>query len=248
MVVDRVREIAGALGLALGLLGFSQAPGAAPADTKAKPALPPEPVVTHTPADAQPGQRIEHGELILDVDEQRRRLHAQHHPHKVLETRRVPGPFKQPAMTDIRDFALSKSDLEVINPGPGEYVHVMEGQRHGYRNLTVGITYTAPGGAPPMHTHKGEEAHVLVKGQKILYALGDKMFVMEGPYVINIPPMVPHSFQNLDDEVAELVVIFPTNVWEYDVLDHFPFATPQAKALAKEARGSDTGKGGPRSK
>lgn len=48
--------------------------------------------------------------------------------------------------------------------------------------------------------------------------------------------MTPHSFQNLDDEVAELVVIFPTNVWEYDVLAHFPFATPEAKALAEEAQ------------
>ena len=49
--------------------------------------------------------------------------------------------------------------------------------------------------------------------------------------------MVPHSFQNLDDEVAELVVIFPTNVWEYDMLNHFPFATPEANILAEEASG-----------
>jgi len=41
--------------------------------------------------------------------------------------------------------------------------------------------------------------------------------------------MVPHSFQNLDDDVAELVVIFPTNVWEYDVLDYFPFADRQSE-------------------
>jgi quercetin dioxygenase-like cupin family protein len=117
----------------------------------------------------------------------------------------------------------------------------MEGQRHGYRNLTIGITYTAPGGAPPMHTHIGEESHVLVKDQKVLYALGDRMLVKEGPYIVNIPPMVPHSFQNLDEEVAELVVIFPTNVWEYDVLNYFPFATPEAKALAEEAtRAADT--------
>jgi hypothetical protein len=59
---------------------------------------------------------------------------------------------------------------------------------------------------------------------------------MEGPYVINIPPMVPHSFTNLDDRIAKLVVIFPTNVWEYDVLNTFPFATSQAKALAAKAR------------
>ena len=106
--------------------------------------LPPEPTVTHS------GEGIEHGELILDVDEIRKNLHAQHHPHGVLETRRVPGEFTPPAMTEISDFALKKEDLVVINPGPGEYVHVMEGRRHGYLNLTIGITYTAPGGAPPL--------------------------------------------------------------------------------------------------
>lgn len=233
---QRLLAAIGAFSFAIALFGCS--PDSAPPsaeEANAKPVLPPEPVVNHAPSDAQPGEKIDHGELILGVDEARGQLHAQHHPHKVLETRRVPGPFQQAPMTDVKDFALSKNDLDVIHPGPGEFVHVMEGQRHGYHNLTIGITYTAPGGAPPMHTHMGEESHVLLKGQKILYALGERMFVMEGPYIVNIPPMVPHSFQNLDEEVAELVVIFPTNVWEYDVLDYFPFATPQAKALAEEA-------------
>jgi quercetin dioxygenase-like cupin family protein len=232
----RMRKIVGTLCLGLILLGCSPRSAPPPAEVKAQPTLMPEPVVNHSPSDAQPGEKIEHGELILDADEATRQLNAQHHSYKVLETRRVPGPFQPPAMADVKDFALSKSDLDVINPGPGEYVHVMEGQRHGYDNLTIGITYTAPGGAPPMHTHKGEESHVLLKGQKVLYALGDKIFVKEGPYIVNIPPGVPHSFQNLDDEVAELVVIFPTNVWEYDVLDYFPFSTPEAKAMAEEAR------------
>ena len=241
----RARRIVGAFGLALVLSSCSTGSNPPASEGNAKPTLPPEPVVNHSPADAQPGQRIEHGEWILDVDEATRQLNAQHHSHQVLETRRVPGPFQAPAMTEIEDFALSKSDLDVINPGPGEYVHVMEGQRHGYNNLTIGITYTAPGGAPPMHTHKGEEAHVLLKGQKVLYALGDKLFVKEGPYIVNIPPGVPHSFQNLDDEVAELVVIFPTNVWEYDVLDFFPFTTPEAKAMADAARGAKAPTGHP---
>jgi len=235
-MIQRRREVVGALVLVLALLRCSPASAPPPAEVKAKPVLLPEPVVNHSPSDALPGQRIEHGELILDIDQARRQLNAQHHSYKVLETRRVPGPFSRPAMTDVKDFALSKSDLDVINPGPGEYVHVMEGQRHGYDNLTIGITYTAPGGAPPMHTHKGEESHVLLKGQKVLYALGDKLFVKEGPYIVNIPPGVPHSFQNLDSEVAELVVIFPTNVWEYDVLDYFPFSTPEAKGMAEAAR------------
>lgn len=231
-----IHKIVGFLGIAAMAVMTSCDRTDSEGEAKAAPALPPEPVATYTEADAEPGQRIEHGELIVAVDEAKRLLHAQHHPHGVMETRRVPGRFEPPAMTAIKDFALSKEDLTVINPGPGEYVHVMEGQRHGYRNLTIGITYTAPGGAPPMHTHRGEESHVLLKGQQVIYALGDEIFVVEGPYIINIPPMVPHSFQNLDDEVAELVVIFPTNVWEYDVLDYFPFNTPEAKALAEEAK------------
>ncbi|MCM2272106.1 MAG: cupin domain-containing protein [candidate division Zixibacteria bacterium] len=201
--------------------------------TATPPALPPEPTVTYANS---PADRVEHGEVITAIDSARQALHAQHHGHTALETRSIPGTFEKPAMTSVKDFALAKKDLVVINPGPGEYVHVMEGQRHGYQNLTIGITYTAPGGAPPMHTHKGEESHVLLEGQKVLYALGDSIFVMEGPYIVNIPPMVPHSFQNLDDQVAELVVIFPTNVWEYDVLNHFPFQSDRAKTLADEAR------------
>ena len=242
-MIGRLSRFVLVLGPALLPLACSQSPAqpavSPPAATaSARAALPPPPVVSHTQADAASGEKIDHGELIVSPDEARKKLHAQHHSHNVLEIRRVPGKYTAPAMADVRDYYLQKKDLDVINPGPGEYVHVMEGQRHGYQNLTIGITYTAPGGAPPMHTHKGEESHVLTSGQKVLYALGDKMFVATGPYMINIPPMVPHSFQNLDDRVAELVVIFPTNVWEYDVLDYFPFSSARARQLAAEARGS----------
>jgi quercetin dioxygenase-like cupin family protein len=214
--------------------GDKPAATAAPPTTGAS--LPPPPTVTY--GSGVPGERVEHGERIVDVDAARRSLHAQHHPHGVLETRQLPGTPQRPAMKSVEDFALPKEKLLVINPGPGEFVHVMEGQRHGYQNLTVGITYTAPGGAPPMHTHVGEEAHVLLDGE-ILYALGDELFTIKGPYIVNIPPMVPHSFVNIGDSLAELVVIFPTNVWEYDVLDYFPFkdvdaAKKRAKKIAHE--------------
>ena len=57
----------------------------------------PEPVVTHSPTDAQPGEKIDHGEVILTPDEARQKLHAQHHPYKVLEIRKVPGSITPPA-------------------------------------------------------------------------------------------------------------------------------------------------------
>ena len=149
-------------------------------------------------------------------------LNAQHHNLKVLERRSVPGPFKRPEMKYYSEHAVTLDKLPTINPGPGEYVHVMEGQRNGYENLTIGITETFPGGAPPMHSHEGEESHVLLEGD-IVYALGDTLFTIKGPYVINIPAGVPHAFKNIGNKTANLVVIFPTNVWKYDVLDFFPF-------------------------
>jgi quercetin dioxygenase-like cupin family protein len=149
-------------------------------------------------------------------------LNAQHHSLAVLERRSVPGPFTAPGMKFYSDYALTIDKLPTINPGPGEYVHVMEGQRGGYNNLTIGITETFPGGAPPMHSHEGEESHVLLEGD-IVYALGDTLFTIKGPYIVNIPAGVPHAFKNIGTETANLVVIFPTNIWKYDVLDFFPF-------------------------
>ena len=135
-------------------------------------------------------------------------------------------------MKYFSDYAITLDKLPVINPGPGEYVHVMEGQRNGYKNLTIGITETFPGGAPPMHSHEGEESHVLIEGD-ILYALGDTIFTIKAPYVVNIPAGVPHAFKNIGNKTANLVVIFPTNIWKYDVLDFFPFKSDTAKVSSR---------------
>lgn len=149
-------------------------------------------------------------------------LHAQHHNHKVLERRTVPPGYETKNMKYMSNHALTLDKLPVINPGKGEYVHVMEGYKNGYQNLVIGITETFPGGAPPMHTHKGEESHVLLEGE-ILYALKDTIFIIKAPYIVNIPAMMPHAFKNIGKKTANLVAIFPTNVWEYDVLNYFPF-------------------------
>ena len=162
-----------------------------------------------------------------------RALNAQHHQLNVLERRVVPGPFNKPEMKYYTDYIAKLESLPVINPGPGEYVHVMEGQRNGYNNLTIGITETFPGGAPPMHSHEGEESHVLLEGDEVLYALGDTMFTIKAPYIINIPAGMPHAFKNVGKKTVNLVVIFPTNVWKYDVLDFFPFKSDTAKPISR---------------
>ncbi len=162
-------------------------------------------------------------------------LNAQHHQLRVLERRSVPGPFTPADMKFYSSHAVKAEDLPVINPGPGEYVHVMEGQRNGYNNLTIGITETFPGGAPPMHSHEGEESHVLIEGD-VLYALGDTIFTIKAPYIVNIPAGVPHAFKNIGKKTANLVVIFPTNIWKYDVLDFFPFKSDSTTASFEEVK------------
>jgi len=162
-------------------------------------------------------------------------LNAQHHHLRVLERRSVPGPFNPANMKIYSSHAVKAEDLPVINPGPGEYVHVMEGQRNGYNNLTIGITETFPGGAPPMHSHEGEESHVLIEGD-ILYALGDTLFTIKAPYIVNIPAGVPHAFKNIGNKTANLVVIFPTNIWKYDVLDFFPFKDGSTASSFEEVK------------
>ena len=162
-------------------------------------------------------------------------LNAQHHQLKVLERRTVPGPFTAPSMKYFSEHAVTLDKLPVINPGPGEYVHVMEGQRHGYKNLTIGVTETFPGGAPPMHSHEGEESHVLLEGD-ILYALGDTIFTIKAPYMVNIPAGVPHAFKNIGNKTVNMVVIFPTNIWKYDVLDYFPFDKDTTKKVSRFTR------------
>jgi quercetin dioxygenase-like cupin family protein len=163
------------------------------------------------------------------------KLNAQHHQLKVLERRTVPGPVTPPEMKYFFDHAVTLDKLPVINPGPGEYVHVMEGQRNGYKNLTIGITETFPGGAPPMHSHEGEESHVLLEGD-ILYALGDTTFTIKAPYIVNIPAGMPHAFKNIGNKTANLVVVFPTNIWKYDVLDYFPFDKDTTKSVSRFTR------------
>jgi len=86
-----LKMIMGVLGIAVTVAACSPGVNQRKAQVDMRPGLPPEPVVTYSSTDAQPGQTIKHGEWIVDVDDARKRLHAQHHPHNVLETRRVPS-------------------------------------------------------------------------------------------------------------------------------------------------------------
>ena len=63
--------------------------------------LPAEPIVTCFPEDAKTGE-------ISAIDQVRKQLHAQHHPHDMIKTRSILSDFNPSAMASVADFALKK--------------------------------------------------------------------------------------------------------------------------------------------
>ncbi len=191
------------------------------------------PVVTYSPEDSVPGVPIApSGEVYLPPTEERMQLHADSHEYTPIVTATLPPLFEPPAMDALDDFIMHKDDLVVVNPAPDEFLWIMEGQRHGFENLTIVLTNTQTGNGAPLHTHVGEEAHILLHG-KMLYVINGEEITVEAPYIINIPSMVPHAFMNIDDDPAELVGVFPdSNHWEYDVLKADVFTDVELKAAA----------------
>jgi len=179
---------------------------------------------TYGPEDALDNDIVtQGGELLIDIIPNREitRLHDASGFFTIPTQRHMLPPYYElPAMDHKNDFVIKMDEMVTINPAPGEYVTIMEGKRHGFKDTTIGITYTQQGGGAPLHTHETEESHVLVSGGKVRYQLGHEVFVVKGPYIINIPPMVPHAFMNLKEKPIKLVVTFPHNEWEADFVEH----------------------------
>ena len=182
------------------------------------------PPTTYSPSDSLDNDNVtEGGELLQAIIPDReidRRHEASEFGTVPLERHLLPPYYFLPAMDNINDFVTTQNEMVTINPAPGEFVRIMEGKRHGFESTTVGMTITQQGGGAPLHTHDTEETHVLVDGGKVRYQLGNDIFVVKAPYVINIPPMVPHAFMNLRKKPIEMVVVFPHNSWEADFVEH----------------------------
>lgn len=188
------------------------------------------PQVTYQPSDSVPPdiQIAPGGEMYLPVSPERLALHQSSHSYQPIVTAKLPPLFDPPTMDRIEDYVITRDDLVVVNPAPDEYLWIMEGKRHGFEKLSMVFTNTPTGNGAPLHTHVGEEAHVLMEGE-MRYFLNGEDFVVQAPYIVNIPSMVPHAFMNVGEKPAQLIGIFPeSNEWEYDVLNADVFGAEAA--------------------
>jgi mannose-6-phosphate isomerase-like protein (cupin superfamily) len=100
------------------------------------------------------------------------------------------------------------SDMITQSATPGELIHILEGESHGFDSLSVVITETTPNDGASRHRHACEEAHVVLAG-KVEYTVGGETFVAEAPYVVRIPAGVWHSFKNMVDKTINVIGVSP---------------------------------------
>ncbi len=119
------------------------------------------------------------------------------------------------------DYVVQLKHMQEFYDVPGEFGHIAEGKDYGFQSLSFILTNTQPNGGPPFHVHETEEAHVLHEGS-ILYAMGDKTFSAQGPYIVRIPAGVPHTFINTGNKPIRLTAVFPSKQLSYKELGRNP--------------------------
>jgi len=115
---------------------------------------------------------------------------------------------------DRSSYAIVPRQMTSFYDVPGEYGYIVSGDTYGFEGLSFIITETHPHGGPPLHTHKTEEAHIVLSGT-MDYVIGDKRFTAEGPYVARVPAGVPHTFANGGSTPLNLIAVFPTPEFEW---------------------------------
>ena len=103
--------------------------------------------------------------------------------------------------------------VTVIRRDEGRTVHVVGDT---YRLLGLGgdtdrqyfmmESITPPGGGPPPHYHTREEEGFYVLEGEIEFRAGDEVIVGRAGTFVNIPKNLTHSFKNVGDQPARMLV------------------------------------------
>jgi len=125
----------------------------------------------------------------------------------VLPTASFEKPPEEPY--DRSRYAITPRQMTSFYDVPGEYGYIVSGRTYGFENVSFIITETHPHGGPPLHTHKTEEAHVVLSGT-MEYIIGNQGFTVTAPYVARVPAGVAHTFMNAGTTPLNVIAVFPT--------------------------------------
>lgn len=109
--------------------------------------------------------------------------------------------------TSMRPFAVRAGQAARLETPTGDSAFVMTSTRDTHGSLTVIELVIAPKNGPALHTHLREDEVWFVLEGDFRFKAGDEMFwVSEGGLAFG-PRGTPHSFQNIGDAPARLLVI-----------------------------------------
>lgn len=137
--------------------------------------------------------------------------------HVLLGPAVLPGAsFEKPPEEpcDSSSYAISPRQMSSFYDVPGEYGYSLAGSTCGFEKLSFIITETQPHGGPPLHTHKTEEAHVLLSGT-VDYVIDSRRFTATAPYVVRVPAGVAHTFVNAGTTPLNMIAVFPTPEFDW---------------------------------
>jgi len=70
------------------------------------------------------------------------------------------------------------------------------------------IVEVGPHGGPPLHVHHDQEETIHVLSGRFKIRIGDAMHTLETGGFAYLPAGVPHTFLNLTDQPAEIIVVY----------------------------------------
>jgi quercetin dioxygenase-like cupin family protein len=95
----------------------------------------------------------------------------------------------------------------VDNPLGADVVFKVRGERTG-GTLIAFETVVAPGEGPPLHTHANEDESLYVVDGEVRFKLGDEIQAAPAGSFIFIPRGAPHTWQNVGDGPARMLIHF----------------------------------------
>jgi quercetin dioxygenase-like cupin family protein len=118
------------------------------------------------------------------------------------------------------------------HPLGGEAVFKLRADRSG-GSLTAFETVVAPGEGPPLHVHKNEDETLYVLEGDVRFKLDDELRGGGAGSFVFVPMGTPHTFQNVGDELARMLIHFSPSGMERFFESFAAVEAPDAGAFAR---------------
>ena len=133
----------------------------------------------------------------------------------------------------------------IPNPVGGRITFAVRGEQTDGRMLAL-ETVAAPGEGPPLHTHANEDECLVVLDGEMRFRLGDDVEPAPAGSVVWVPRGAPHTWQNVGDRPARMLVVFTPSGMEA-FFERFAArdGRPPMEAFAEAAAGTGMAVVGP---